>query len=386
MTRESRVVGRLVAEIEIPAMGYAPARSLLAVQHDTRQYRLAICISVRREFDATKIEMPLSRTPFLHHQPTRLSLCVVPIFGQRVSSGDCVSTSPSMKAKSTRTHSRDSIDADDTAEPQVSEQTGANKSADSGALTRGLTVLSAVIAAARPLTLIEIGETVGLSSSTCHRLLQTLIQAGYVFRDASNRYYPTPRAVCPLAIDHPLNLLRRDTADTLKALQHEYGASAGLIVFMGNMRLYVDIVLGRDNVAPYYETQHLTPFHCTVSGKLLLSELSIDERDALLGAAPYASRTPQTIIERAPLMRELDQIARNGISTNFNENILGISAVGGRLGLPGARAIGVIVLTGPSKYFTKNRVAAMRRDLLEATNILSNTSLSVRAVARSLSF
>jgi hypothetical protein len=43
------------------------------------------------------------------------------------------------------------------------------------------------------------------------------------------------------------------------------------------------------------------------------------------------------------------------------------------------------VLTGPSKYFTQTRVAAMRRDLLEATTILSNTSLSVRAVARFLS-
>lgn len=274
--------------------------------------------------------------------------------------------------------------ADNVTELPVAERPGADKSTESGALTRGLTILSAVIGAARPLTLIEIGETVGLSSSTCHRLLQTLTQAGYIYRDTSNRYYPTPRAVCPLAIDHPLNLLRRDTGDTLKTLQHEYGASAGLIVFMGTTRLYVDIVLGRDNVAPYSETQHLTPFHCTVSGKLLLSELPVAERDALLGAAPYASRTPQTITERGTLMLDLDQIAATGISTNFNENILGISAVGARLALPDQRAIGVIVLTGPSKYFTKPRVAAMRRDLLEATAILSNTSLAVRAVARFL--
>ncbi|MGI4814419.1 MAG: IclR family transcriptional regulator [Janthinobacterium lividum] len=266
----------------------------------------------------------------------------------------------------------------------VTEPSGADKSTESGALTRGLTVLSAIIAAARPLSLIEIGEMVGLSSSTCHRLLQTLIQAGYIYRDTGNRYHPAPRAVLPLAIDHPLNLLRRDAGDTLKTLQHEYGASAGLIVFMGTTRLYVDIVLGRDNVAPYYETHHLPPFHCTVSGKLLLSELTLAERDALLGAAPYASRTPQTIIERDALMHDLERVAATGISSNFNENILGISAVGARLGLPEARAIGVIVLTGPSKYFTKPRVAAMRRDLQEATTILSNTSLAVRAVARFL--
>ena len=289
-----------------------------------------------------------------------------------------------MQARQPRKSRRADVAQPPAPEIAAADNDSTGKSADSGALTRGLTVLSAIIAAARPLTLIEVGETVGLSSSTCHRLLQTLIQAGYVYRDASNRYYPTPRAVCPLTIDHPLNLLRRDTAETLKTLQHEYGASAGLIVFMGTMRLYVDIVLGRDNVAPYYETQHLTPFHCTVSGKLLLSQLSVAERDALLGAEPYASRTPQTIITRTPLMRDLDQVATSGIATNFNENILGISAVGARLGLPDARAIGVIVLTGPSKYFTPPRVTAIRRDLLEATNILSNTSLAVRAVGRFL--
>lgn len=258
------------------------------------------------------------------------------------------------------------------------------KSGESGALSRGLAVLSAVIAAARPLSLVEIEDAVGLSSSTCHRLLQTLSQAGYIHRDTGNRYYPTPRAVFPLVIDHPLNLLRRDTSDALTRLQRTYGPSVGLIVFMGTARLFVDVVLGQDNVTPYYETQVSLPLNSTVSGKLLLSELGVADRDAALGPEPYPMRTPKTITARAALMRQLDQVAKEGIATNIGENIPGISAVGARLALPGARAIGAIVITGPAKYFTARSIARMSADLRECTAILSNTSLSVRAVARFL--
>jgi DNA-binding IclR family transcriptional regulator len=260
----------------------------------------------------------------------------------------------------------------------------ADKSVESGALSRGLAVLSALIAAARPLSLVEIEEAVGLSSSTCHRLLQTLSQAGYVYRDTSNRYYPMPRAVFPLVIDHPLNLLRRDASDSLKTLQRKYGPSVGLIVFMGTARLFVDVVLGQDNVAPYYETQLSLPLNSTVSGKLLLSELSVAERDEALGPEPYPMRTPKTITTRAALMRQLDKVAKEGIATNIGENIPGISAVGARLAVAGERAIGVIVITGPSKYFTASSIPSMSADLRECTGILSGTSLSVRAVARFL--
>jgi DNA-binding IclR family transcriptional regulator len=260
----------------------------------------------------------------------------------------------------------------------------ADKSAESGALSRGLAVLSAVIAAARPLSLVEIEEAVHLSSSTCHRLLQTLIQAGFIYRDTSNRYYPTPRAVFPLVIDHPLNLLRRDASDSLKLLQRKYGPSVGLIVFMGTARLFVDVVLGQDNVAPYYETQISLPLNSTVSGKLLLSELGVADRDAALGPEPYPVRTAKTITTRAAMMRQLDKVAKEGIATNIGENVPGISAVGARLAVAGERAIGLIVITGASRYFSSSAIASMSADLLECTAILSATSLSVRAVSRFL--
>ncbi|WP_144109602.1 IclR family transcriptional regulator [Paraburkholderia sp. BCC1886] len=253
---------------------------------------------------------------------------------------------------------------------------------ESGALARGLNVLSRLHEAARPLSLQEIADGVGLPASTCHRLLQSLDQAGYVYREGS-LYCPTPRAACPLPLEHPLNRLRRDTAPLMRELQERHGPSVLLIAFFGNHRATVDSVSGNYSVTPYFDTNVSAPLHASVSGKILLSDRSAEQRDLLLGAEPYVARTEFTIRERAALYAELEEVRERGWATNRNENVTGISAVGTRLTAPSGRALGAIVLTGPSRFFREGD-DAMRDDLIEASKLLASTSHAVRALTQFL--
>lgn len=253
---------------------------------------------------------------------------------------------------------------------------------ESGALARGLNVLSRLHEAARPLSLQEIADSVGLPASTCHRLLQSLDQAGYVYREGA-LYCPTPRAACPLPLEHPLNRLRRDTAPLMRELQERHGPSVLLIAFMGNHRVTVDSVAGNYSVAPYFDTNVSAPLHASVSGKLLLSDRTPEQRDALLGPEPFAARTEFTVRHRAALYDELEQVRRRGWATNENENVIGICAVGTRLTAPSGRAVGAMVLTGPSHFF-RNGNEAMRDDLRKASELLNATSHAVRAMSQFL--
>jgi DNA-binding IclR family transcriptional regulator len=253
---------------------------------------------------------------------------------------------------------------------------------ESGALARGLNVLSRLHEAARPLSLQEIADSVGLAASTCHRLLQSLDQAGYVYREGS-LYCPTPRAACPLPLEHPLNRLRRDTAPLMRELQERHGPSVLLIAFMGNHRVTVDSVAGNYSVAPYFDTNVSAPLHASVSGKILLSDRTAEQRDLLLGAAPFPTRTEFTIRDRATLYAELDLVRQRGWATNENENVIGICAVGTRLSAPSGRAVGAIVLTGPSRFFRDGN-EAMRDDLLKSAELLNSTSHAIRAMSQFL--
>ncbi|ALL70272.1 transcriptional regulator, IclR family (plasmid) [Paraburkholderia caribensis MBA4] len=265
---------------------------------------------------------------------------------------------------------------------QSNEGVVERRETESGALARGLNILSRLHEAARPLSLQEIAESVALPASTCHRLLQSLDQAGYVYKEGQ-LYGPTPRAACPLPLEHPLNRLRRDTTLLMRELQERHGPSVLLIAFLGNHRVTVDCVAGNYSVAPYFDTNVSAPLHASVSGKILLSDRTPEQRDGLLGPAPFAARTELTVRDRATLYAELDEVRRRGWATNTNENVIGICAVGTRLSTPSGRALGAIVLTGPSRYFVDG-TEAMQTDLMKSAQLLNSTSHAVRAMSQFL--
>jgi len=107
-------------------------------------------------------------------------------------------------------------------------------------------------------------------------------------------------------------------------------------------------------------------------------------RDALLGDAPLASRTEHTHVNHAALRKELADIVESGWAANRNENLLGVSAVSVRLLAPSGRAMGALVLSGVDEHFANGRLDLMVEHLLRAANVLTRTSMSVRAVARFL--
>jgi len=82
-------------------------------------------------------------------------------------------------------------------------------------------------------------------------------------------------------------------------------------------------------------------------------------------------------------MRSWTKIRQRGWATNENENVIDICAVGTRLSAPSGRAVGAMVLTGPSRFF-RNGNEAMRDDLMKSAELLNSISRAVRAMSRLL--
>ncbi|MGB6104332.1 MAG: IclR family transcriptional regulator [Pusillimonas sp.] len=257
-----------------------------------------------------------------------------------------------------------------------------DKKVDTGALQRGLAVLDAMIAAERPLSIAELSDTLGLTSSTIQRLLGSLVQARRVYQDALGRFVLTPGSVLPLGLYHPLNMLRRDARDPLRSLQEKYGATATLIIFFDTYRLILETAPGDDSFVPYFDTHLETPFHATVTGKLLLAPLSAERRNQILGAGPYQGWTANTITSEDALETELARVQAEDFAVNLDEHCPGVSATGSPIRVRPGMALGAVVLTGPSKYFTPDRLGEMAVDLTQTAHLFSHASPAVRAVCR----
>ena len=251
---------------------------------------------------------------------------------------------------------------------------------DSGTLQRGFAILELLNEATRPLISREIADAIQVNDSTVHRLLQTLRELGYVCRDEAKRYHASPKSFLPLTIYHPLNLLRREAFEPLRALREQFGLTASFIVFVGTERLVLDVSGVTGMLTPYYDTYLRSPIHASASGKLLLQSLSPKARGELLGPGPYRAYTPKTNTDPDDLARELDESARRGFAVNLDENFIGISAIGALIICGPGQAAGCLLLAGASDRFNEQRIEEIGQALREKANLFSFGSPPLRAV------
>jgi DNA-binding IclR family transcriptional regulator len=243
---------------------------------------------------------------------------------------------------------------------------------DTGALGRGLAIVDVLVGAMRPLTLHEIAEAVKLTDSTVHRILQALCEANHVLRDPTGkRYHASSKALSPLTMYHPLQILRRDAMEPLRQLRVKTDLTSSLVVFVGMERLVLDISGAPGVLTPYFGTCLTNPLHVAVSGKLMLIGMTPSERHELLGTGPYEALTLNTITDPLMFEKELERGIELGYSTNLGENFIGLSAIGAALVCEAGQVIGCIMLAGSSREFTQERIVEWGRALKDLADLIS---------------
>src|SRR5438046_1274291 len=175
-----------------------------------------------------------------------------------------------------------------------------------GTLARGLAILDVLLSAPQPMTLAEITGLVKLDQSTTLRILRALEDAGQLIRISDGkRYLPSPKALRPLPLLHPIEQLRREAAPFLTDLALEVSKTAVLVAYIGPERLVVDIAQSPGSLSPYYNNWLHGPLHGSGVGKAFLLALSPDQRRIALGREPYTAFTPNTMTSWEAVSRDL---------------------------------------------------------------------------------
>lgn len=228
----------------------------------------------------------------------------------------------------------------------------------SQAILRALSVLRALRTADGELGVATIARIVELPTTTVHRILRTLVVAGYVVQNvATERYhlgreaYLLGRAVAnSLGFDAALPLIETLSADT--------GESVNLVVRDGHGGL---VVLRIESSQPLRFTQPVgtrIPLHCTSSGKVLLAFGDDPEAD-VRSLGRLERFTPDTVTSPAKLIQELGAIRQQQHSVNRGERIPGVCGVAAPvLGSDGA-VIAALAVQGPEFRIPADRVAAL---------------------------
>ena len=220
----------------------------------------------------------------------------------------------------------------------------------SQSLERGLAILGCFTPKRPVLGIADIADDLGMSRSTTHRYVITLVALGYLEQGASRKYRLGLR-VTDLGMS-ALNStgLREHAHPYLEELGQRTSYTTSLGVLDGIDVLYIDRVRsfrrGQGKIEINLHTGSRVPAYCNSMGKLLLASLPDSEQRDLIAQMKLTKRGPNTITSKKALREELEEIREAGFAVDdqeFAPELFAISA-------PVRNDTGVVAATGLSAH------------------------------------
>lgn len=235
-------------------------------------------------------------------------------------------------------------------------------------LVKGMNVLSALAHSGEPMGVSSLAEALSLNKSNVHRLLNALVELGYVEQIPSTRKYaPTVRIweLGSAVVDrHPL---RRASRPVLREFFGRTGKTVYVAQLMGAEILYIDAI---ESVIGFRSGTRLgsrTPLGFTAAGKIILAYQPDPElllREAMELASPEHELDPETVMAELELCRSKGYgTSQSGWTATHNSLAVAIPSASG----PPTAALGV---TGVPSHLDL-------RDVGELVSLLSDSSVRI---------
>lgn len=196
-----------------------------------------------------------------------------------------------------------------------------------GGLLRGLALLEAITSARRPMKLVDIASSLGLTRGVAFRLIFTLKQAGYLQEiESSKTYQPTARVLSlGFTFLRSLNVLAR-----ARPHLEELGDSTRFTVYFGILDgadvVYLDCYRPRGQATLDLDVGDRTPAHVTAMGRVLLAELRESEIAATITQVSLSTfKLPKPKLAR--LIAELAAIRTQGYAITSSALYKGVTSV-----------------------------------------------------------
>lgn len=252
------------------------------------------------------------------------------------------------------------------------------------ALDRAFLILDVMADAGGEAKLTEIAASAGLNVSTCHHLISTLYNWGYVARGANSRSYILGSrilhlsAACLRQVDLPrraqsfVDRLNDQTRETVQLAIMQDTNLVHVLRREARHAVRVDGGLGgKSNAA-----------HATATGKAILAWLPPTELDRIVSDKGLTAFTPNTLTDIERLKEELRFTRRNGVAIDREEFQLGVICVGAAIRDHAGAVVGSIGVSSPAFRATPEYIDQIKVHLIAAVDELSTELGAPGAILR----
>jgi DNA-binding IclR family transcriptional regulator len=203
-----------------------------------------------------------------------------------------------------------------------------NNSARLHAVSRTMQTLEELARSTTGVTVLKLASTLGVGKGIASRLLASLLDHGYVVREAETDRYHLSLKLTSIALRHLQRvgfpgicqpILRKLSQETKELVQLSAVAENHLVVVDGAQAMQ------GLSIVPFVGTR--VPLHATAGGKTWLASLSPEKARAAALRIRLAALTPQTIVSVERLLVELETTRRRGFAVVEGEFLDHVNAI-----------------------------------------------------------
>ncbi len=236
---------------------------------------------------------------------------------------------------------------------------------------RALFLLETIAEAGGETTLTDLANRTGLNISTCHHLLATLIQRGFVTKVTGRRLYALGARILYLGHTCLQVDLPRRAQPYLEAVNRATGETVHLAAMQGDDIVTLAVREARHAVrVETAKVGKLEAPHAQSIGKAILAWLPEDEMRRIL--SPNLKRfTEHTITEMPALLESLRNVRRTGYAMDREEFLPGVICIGAAIRDQAGAVVGSISASTPMMRATDEHIALVRDEVTAAARTLS---------------
>lgn len=186
---------------------------------------------------------------------------------------------------------------------------------------KAIQILSAISYSESYSTVTELCEITGLSIATVHRILQELVECGFVVKDPGQKRYRAGFEAWSFAMRlKQTDYLHEAAIDEMTRLNDLSLETIHVITLEGEQGVYIDKLGAKNSIGLRSQIGRRIPLFCTGGGKVLLAHQTESWLDGYLKRVPLEKYTDYTITTREALLKELEVIRVRGFAIDNREH------------------------------------------------------------------
>jgi IclR family transcriptional regulator, KDG regulon repressor len=224
-------------------------------------------------------------------------------------------------------------------------------------IDRVFDILETVANETKGISITELTKRLDLKMSTVSRLVNTLKNRGYLYKNAEiNKYFLGIKCI-ELSSTFLNSLdLKVIAEEIMYELTRETGETAFLALMQDKHVVYIDKTDTSSSLRRLSVIGTSVPFHCTSLGKALLLNKSKDHLMRFVEDIEFIPQTSKTITDKDHFIDEVIDSSKLGYTVDINENIDGVSCVGAPIYDCTGTIVAAISVTGVSAEFSEEKI------------------------------